>query len=539
MKAKKDTKQLLFENMVKLNPGLKLTPKGRLLAKPRLNESDAFNDAGEPLMTHQQYNAYSEPSEPEFDDRDDYEREPTFNDVVKALEKHFNTILDHYGDSEYTFLTTREVPGDMMVWIDNNHVGAIGPDDKKFPEQHVEELDINDLIQFFEPYRQYIIIGQDAAKEMNSRSQQASADRNYERQERAAMGGLGEEVQSVKYRADVAGVRENTWSTNAKEYDTEEEAKAALDNLASRWFGFDMSRVVPSTTPRNQPIDMQNDVIYQNMRKMNESPMFGGQKVSQDQYDELQYDKSTMEKAMGDAFKTPEGYQMKHPVKGGESIQLKDGDVVKVMGIDQATGYIKVRVIPADEETKKYYKNGYFDIMWTPVQFDTIVGSEPINEDSDFQQKIANGDVWLEHYGPSGSSEYTDGETWYNRSGQQLRDPEEYNPHSDGYTPFGDESVNKLAENRRIKKDKKTLLFENIVKLNPDLKLNENGGLSEAKPISEDINIDVEVGDTVMMGKFKNSPTVVKSIGKDEHGMPTINGKKAVTFRKSTEKNKK
>ena len=177
--------------------------------------------------------------------------------------------------------------------------------------------------------------------------------------------------------------------------------------------------------------------------------------------------------------------------------------------------------------------------MWTPVQFDTIVGSEPINEDSDFQQKIANGDVWLEHYGPSGSSEYTDGETWYNRSGQQLRDPEEYNPHSDGYTPFGDESVNKLAENRRIKKDKKTLLFENIVKLNPDLKLNENGGLSEAKPISEDINIDVEVGDTIMMGRFKNSPTVVKSIGKDEHGMPIINGKKVVTFRKATEKNKK
>ena len=78
---------------------------------------------------------------------------------------------------------------------------------------------------------------------------------------------VDEQGQSVKYRADVAGIRENTWSTNAKEYDTEEEAKAALDNLASRWFGFDLSRVVPSTTPRNQPVDMQNDVIYQNMRR--------------------------------------------------------------------------------------------------------------------------------------------------------------------------------------------------------------------------------------------------------------------------------
>ncbi len=62
-----------------------------------------------------------------------------------------------------------------------------------------------------------------------------------------------------------------------------------------------------------------------------------------------------------------------------------------------------------------------------------------LNEDFDFQQKIKNGDVWLDHYGPSGSKEYTDGEIWYNRGGQQLRNPEEYNPHSDGYTPFGDE----------------------------------------------------------------------------------------------------
>ena len=57
--------------------------------------------------------------------------------------------------------------------------------------------------------------------------------------------------------------------------------------------------------------------------------------------------------------------------------------------------------------------------------------------------------------------------------------------------------------------------------------------------LNEDIIIDVEVGDTIMTGRFKNKRTVVKSIGKDEHGMPTINGKKVVTFRKATEKNKK
>ena len=47
----------------------------------------------------------------------------------------------------------------------------------------------------------------------------------------------------------------------------------------------------------------------------------------------------------------------------------------------------------------------------------------------------------------------------------------------------------------------------------------------------ERIILDVKVGDTILAGRFKNKKIVVKSIGKDEHGMPTINGKKVVNFR--------
>ena len=49
--------------------------------------------------------------------------------------------------------------------------------------------------------------------------------------------------------------------------------------------------------------------------------------------------------------------------------------------------------------------------------------------------------------------------------------------------------------------------------------------------IQEIIKLPVEIGDTLLMGKFKNKKVVVKSIGEDEHGLPTINGKKVVTFR--------
>ena len=49
--------------------------------------------------------------------------------------------------------------------------------------------------------------------------------------------------------------------------------------------------------------------------------------------------------------------------------------------------------------------------------------------------------------------------------------------------------------------------------------------------LEEDINLPVKVGDTILVGKFKNKKMIVKDIGKDQHGMPTINGRKATTFR--------
>ena len=49
--------------------------------------------------------------------------------------------------------------------------------------------------------------------------------------------------------------------------------------------------------------------------------------------------------------------------------------------------------------------------------------------------------------------------------------------------------------------------------------------------LTEKFEIDLEVGDTILRGKFKNKPVVVKDIGTDEHGQPTVNGKKMLSFR--------
>ena len=51
------------------------------------------------------------------------------------------------------------------------------------------------------------------------------------------------------------------------------------------------------------------------------------------------------------------------------------------------------------------------------------------------------------------------------------------------------------------------------------------------EPLVEDINIPVEIGDTVLMGRFKNKKVVVKSIDYNEKGDLLINRRSAIKFR--------
>jgi len=55
--------------------------------------------------------------------------------------------------------------------------------------------------------------------------------------------------------------------------------------------------------------------------------------------------------------------------------------------------------------------------------------------------------------------------------------------------------------------------------------------LKSFSELNEDINNPVNVGDIIYGGRFKNKKIIVKDIGEDENGMPTINKKKVVTFR--------
>ena len=55
--------------------------------------------------------------------------------------------------------------------------------------------------------------------------------------------------------------------------------------------------------------------------------------------------------------------------------------------------------------------------------------------------------------------------------------------------------------------------------------------LTEWKKYLNEIKLDIKVGDILLGGKFKNKRIVVKEIGEDELGQPTINGKSLLKFR--------
>jgi hypothetical protein len=45
------------------------------------------------------------------------------------------------------------------------------------------------------------------------------------------------------------------------------------------------------------------------------------------------------------------------------------------------------------------------------------------------------------------------------------------------------------------------------------------------------IKIPIEIGDIILVGRFRNKPIEVKKIGKDEWGHPTVNGKPILKIR--------
>ena len=85
--------------------------------------------------------------------------------------------------------------------------------------------------------------------------------------------------------------------------------------------------------------------------------------------------------------------------------------------------------------------------------------------------------------------------------------------------------------------------IENFIGVNPQVIIHqsdncmENNVEQQYEKLLEMIKLDIKVGDTIMGGKFKNKKVVVKTIGKNDKGDITINGKPLLRFRILKENN--
>ena len=89
---------------------------------------------------------------------------------------------------------------------------------------------------------------------------------------------------------------------------------------------------------------------------------------------------------------------------------------------------------------------------------------------------------------------------------------------------FGKPNIPNSSSN--VARELRNMNYDEITQMEKELNITD---------MDEDINVKVDKGDVVLTGKFKNKKTVVKDISKDQHGMPTINGRQATTFRKVEE----
>lgn len=95
----------------------------------------------------------------------------------------------------------------------------------------------------------------------------------------------------------------------------------------------------------------------------------------------------------------------------------------------------------ADVDGSDWCGNMFIEIPFAYTEYHDTSKFRSIIDKAQDKEKESIFDLEKKFYKPSESLEYFDPETgnFYNRSGDKLRDPEEYNANSEGYTPFGDE----------------------------------------------------------------------------------------------------
>lgn len=148
-------------------------------------KEQAFNDDGEPLMTHSQYRDYSEPSEDDNDYNWRYEPEYSEIDLLKKYLKDRDIMLESYGEKEY-FIRTRNNT-DFMIYPMSDYIEIyiIGEEGER------EKIKVSDAvmaIRFILKHKDELLTFDESAREIDREYRIEARDKQNNRYER----GLGE-----------------------------------------------------------------------------------------------------------------------------------------------------------------------------------------------------------------------------------------------------------------------------------------------------------------------------------------------------------
>jgi hypothetical protein len=128
-----------------------------------LKENDAFNREGEPLMTHNQYRDYTEPSEPEEDFNDSHNFNP-IKYLRDELQKN-GILLETWDGKEYFIRCKRDKDFTLYKQGDNITV-FIDPSDIS-KKEFDSEYEIDDLITYIVGFKDMFVPFNEAVKERN------------------------------------------------------------------------------------------------------------------------------------------------------------------------------------------------------------------------------------------------------------------------------------------------------------------------------------------------------------------------------------
>jgi len=146
-----------------------------------ITESSAFNDAGEPMMTHNQFRDYSEPSEDD-DDRYNNDEINISKEFINEMKKN-NIFVETFDSKEY-FIRCKENEDFMIYFIDDETIEIY---DTKNNLQK-QEFGYQDAVAYVLKNKEHLLTFDESVKE---RDQEFKIDAQDRKNNRAEMGGYG------------------------------------------------------------------------------------------------------------------------------------------------------------------------------------------------------------------------------------------------------------------------------------------------------------------------------------------------------------